>query len=166
MPVFVEIQPLRQLIDDDAVILIDLNGFQFFCRNISSHKSVEILDLAVMETGGICFDLRPAVVQRLQHMHALALAGQHTDSFTVFIGFLADHHLLVHVDVRHCDRGSQHLPDGFLVLQVHRRAPVAARVLLPGVLQTGRRASGQTVRERRPAENPPPARAPQKARSL
>ena len=31
VPVFVEIQPLCQLIDDDAVILIDLNGFQFLC---------------------------------------------------------------------------------------------------------------------------------------
>ena len=131
MPVHKKVQPLGQLIDDNAVILIHLDGFQPVRFDIAGYKGIEVFDFAVMKARGISLDQRPAVVQRLQHMQTLAAAGDHADGFAVFIRLFVADRLLHHVQIDHGHRGCEHLPDGFLVRQVHRRAPVAVLMLRP-----------------------------------
>ena len=66
-------------------------------------------------------------------MDALALPGHHADLFAFFIRFGIQYglpHLVVQglglvLGLDHGNRRGQHRPDGFLVIQVHGRAPEA-----------------------------------------
>ena len=117
------IQPLGQLVHDQAHVFMRHHRLQLLRFHIALHQCVPFFRLAVMEGAGIAFHLAPAVVQRFQYVHALRGAGDFPHRFGILIRLCPQHVLAFLIAVDHRYRALQHLPHGIFVRNIHLRGP-------------------------------------------
>ena len=125
LPLPEQIQPLGQLVDHHAQLLIRGHFLQEFRFDVAPDQRVPVQDLGIVEGGGIAFDQGPFRAP-LQHVDALGFAGHHPHAVAFHVRPDADRHLgpLALARVHHGDGGRQHLPDFFLLGNIHGQRPV------------------------------------------